>query len=149
MKGSLSATATYPLRAGPVLQVFVDGVLRAELDRNKQPTTVQLRHSAATPGGGEHVLDVLVSAMGRLNFGCGWDVKGLTSPSVTLDGALTVSGLGFKCSLQRSRVLIFASDDKGPYMRMLSFVGSRGLLGWKLQASRLYIGSYNYTDMFV
>ena len=65
----------------------MDGKLLAELDRNDGSTTAQLQYSAAAPGGGEHVLEVLVSAMGRLNNGCSWDVKGLTSPSVTLYGA--------------------------------------------------------------
>ena len=73
----------------PVPQVFVDGVLLGELDRNERPTTVQLQHTFAA-GSTDPVLDVLVSAMGRLNFGCGWDVKGLTSPLVTLGGTLQI-----------------------------------------------------------
>ena len=65
----------------------MDGILLGELDRNERPTTVQLQHTFAA-GGSNPVLDILVSAMGRLNFGCNWDVKGLTSPLVTLGGTL-------------------------------------------------------------
>ena len=31
-------------------------------------------------------LDILVEALGRVNFGCVWDFKGLTSPDVRLNG---------------------------------------------------------------
>ena len=31
-------------------------------------------------------LDILVEALGRVNFGCVWDYKGLTSPDVKLNG---------------------------------------------------------------
>eukprot|EP00884_Botryococcus_braunii_P022552 jgi/Botrbrau1/8981/Bobra.0148s0087.1 len=34
------------------------------------------------------MLDILVHALGRVNFGCVWDWKGLASPNVTLDGEL-------------------------------------------------------------
>ena len=72
----------------------MDGALVAELDRNEAPTRVQLQHSVAAGGAHEPVLDLLVSAMGRLNFGCGWDVKGLTSPLVSLNGVPRRWGLG-------------------------------------------------------
>ena len=51
------------------------------------PLAAPGRGSAFGQGAGATVLDILVSAMGRLNFGCGWDEKGLTSGNVTLDGA--------------------------------------------------------------
>lgn len=35
-------------------------------------------------------LDILVEALGRVNFGCVWDFKGLTSPRVTLNGARNI-----------------------------------------------------------
>ena len=31
-------------------------------------------------------LDILVEALGRVNFGCVWDFKGLTSPDIKLNG---------------------------------------------------------------
>ncbi len=31
-------------------------------------------------------LDILVEALGRVNFGCVWDYKGLTSPEIKLNG---------------------------------------------------------------
>ena len=36
-------------------------------------------------------LDILVSALGRVNFGCVWDYKGLTSPDIRLNGALLLT----------------------------------------------------------
>lgn len=56
-----------------------------------------LGRAAGTPGaaakggakGQGRVLDILVEAVGRQNFGCadyGWDLKGLTSPDVKLGG---------------------------------------------------------------
>ena len=38
--------------------------------------------------GTQVTLDILVEALGRVNFGCGWDYKGLTSPDVKLNGEL-------------------------------------------------------------
>ena len=32
------------------------------------------------------MLDILVEALGRVNFGCVWDFKGLTSPDIKLNG---------------------------------------------------------------
>ncbi len=32
-------------------------------------------------------MDIVVHAVGRSNFGCDWDTKGLQSPNVTLNGA--------------------------------------------------------------
>ncbi len=73
-------------------QVFLDGQLSGYFDRNEGPETLQLtaplNPSAAESGVNGTVLDILVSAMGRLNFGCGWDEKGLTGGNVTLDGAM-------------------------------------------------------------
>ena len=31
-------------------------------------------------------LDIVVEALGRVNFGCVWDFKGLTNPNVRLNG---------------------------------------------------------------
>ena len=74
------------------LQVFLNGQLSGYFDRNEGPETLlltaPLNPSASASGENATVLDILVSAMGRLNFGCGWDEKGLTGGNVTLDGAL-------------------------------------------------------------
>ena len=73
-------------------QVFVNGALAGTLDRNAAPNATTLAVPAAALARSQPpVLDILVSAMGRLNFGCGWDVKGLTSPQVTLNGACRTS----------------------------------------------------------
>ncbi len=72
-------------------QVFLDGQLSGYFDRNQGPETLPLtaplNTSAPESGVNGTVLDILVSAMGRLNFGCGWDEKGLSGGNVTLDGA--------------------------------------------------------------
>ena len=71
--------------------MFLNGQLAGHIDRDQAPVSLSLPamgSGAASDSGAETVvLDVLVGAMGRLNFGCGWDEKGLTSDFVTLDGA--------------------------------------------------------------
>ena len=77
-------------RRACVLQVFVDGQLAGYFDRDEGPESLPLTALSRDSSLGRDatvVLDILVSAMGRLNFGCGWDEKGLTSGNVTLDGA--------------------------------------------------------------
>ena len=78
-------------QAGLCPQVFLDGQLSGYFDRDKGPESLPLtspgRSSALGRSVTATVLDILVSAMGRLNFGCGWDEKGLTSGNVTLNGA--------------------------------------------------------------
>ena len=73
-------------------QVFLNGQLAGQIDRDQESISLMLpamgNGSAAGSGAETVVLDVLVGAMGRLNFGCGWDEKGLTSDFVTLDGAM-------------------------------------------------------------
>lgn len=51
-----------------------------------KPEEVQSLGTAAAAGDGKLLLDVLVEAMGRSNFGCEFDHKGIINPSVTLDG---------------------------------------------------------------
>ena len=76
--------------AGPyptLAQVLVDGRVVGRLERSN-PRNLTL---PAAPGGNEDaVLDILVEALGRVNFGCEWDFKGLTSPDVRLTGALLI-----------------------------------------------------------
>ena len=50
-------------------------------------------------------LDILVEALGRVNFGCGWDYKGLTSPDVKLNGELAPSSVLVSSSLYMQAVL--------------------------------------------
>ncbi|KAL4450728.1 hypothetical protein ABPG77_001084 [Micractinium sp. CCAP 211/92] len=95
--GSLDEGATLDLGA-PVhdyASVFVQGRLVGRLDRS-QPGDKTLNlpaqkgwASTSTASDGGLQLDILVEAMGRVNFGCdtgGWDFKGLTSGNVTLGG---------------------------------------------------------------
>lgn len=46
-----------------------------------------LCHAACAGMCAQVTLDILVSALGRVNFGCVWDYKGLTSPDIRLNGA--------------------------------------------------------------
>ena len=58
------------------------------LERNK-PRNLTL---GAPTDAGEHLsLDIVVHAMGRINFGCVWDYKGLVNPDIKLDGALVLT----------------------------------------------------------
>ena len=55
--------------------------------------------------GAQVTLDILVEALGRVNFGCGWDYKGLTSPDVKLNGELAPSSVLGSSSLCMQAVL--------------------------------------------
>ena len=44
-------------------------------------------------------LDIVVEAMGRSNFGCEWDFKGLQSRKVTINGALPDQYLSYALHL--------------------------------------------------
>lgn len=71
-------------------QVLLDGRLIGQFDRDGG---VVLNVSAAENNwggdfGANRTLDIVVMAMGRSNFGCDWDFKGLQSGDVTLNGAL-------------------------------------------------------------
>ena len=55
--------------------------------RDLHPADSVATSQDSDPSGGPTVqLDVVVHAMGRYNFGCVWDTKGLQSPNVTLNG---------------------------------------------------------------
>ena len=64
--------------------MLVDGRVVGRLERSN-PRNLTL--PAAARRGGDATLDILVEALGRVNFGCEWDFKGLTSPDVRLNGA--------------------------------------------------------------
>ena len=68
-------------------QVLVDGRVVGRLERSN-PRNLTL--PAAPEGNADAVLDILVEALGRVNFGCEWDFKGLTSPDIRLNGALLI-----------------------------------------------------------
>lgn len=55
------------------------GRSRKEARCNKKSITVKRACLQVT-------LDILVEALGRVNFGCVWDFKGLTSPKIKLNG---------------------------------------------------------------
>ena len=64
--------------------MLVDGRVVGRLERSN-PRNLTL--PAAARRDGDATLDILVEALGRVNFGCEWDFKGLTSPDVRLNGA--------------------------------------------------------------
>ena len=67
--------------------MFLDGAKVGYVERNA-PQNVSIA-AARPPGsdGNTSRLAVLVEAMGRVNFGCVPDTKGLQSPHVRLNGA--------------------------------------------------------------
>ena len=72
---------------------FLDGVLQILANGNKVGTLSRNLGPAVTLDfvpleNGEVVLDVIVEELGRDNGGTAWDLKGLMSGNITLDGAL-------------------------------------------------------------
>jgi hypothetical protein len=63
--------------------------MMAKLDRS-HPQNVTLT-PVIDKRSSDAVLDILVHALGRVNFGCVWDNKGLSSPDVKLDGETRTS----------------------------------------------------------
>ena len=63
-------------------QVLLGGRQVAHLDRNVPGKVTLPSLSSSTPA----KLAIVVEAMGRVNFGCVPDTKGLQSPQVRLDG---------------------------------------------------------------
>ena len=70
------------------MQVLVNGKTTAGLDRNKA-VNVSLPGLASEDSHGSHVtLDILVEGIGRDNSGSKFDLKGLISEHILLDGEL-------------------------------------------------------------
>lgn len=72
-------------------QVLLNGRLIGHFDRD-QGITLEFTTKSAdglehSHKGGEETLDIVVEALGRSNFGCDWDFKGLQNGNVTLNGA--------------------------------------------------------------
>ena len=72
-----------------LVQVLIDGRVLGVLERNvprnltlKPPSRLQDKHLT---------LDIIVHALGRVNFGCVWDFKGLIYPDIKLNGKLFYS----------------------------------------------------------
>lgn len=65
------------------LQVLANGNKVGTLSRNLGPAVTL---DFVPPGNGEVVLDVIVEELGRDNGGTAWDLKGLMSGNITLDG---------------------------------------------------------------
>lgn len=77
------------------LQVLVNGKLVGSLSRDSKPQISFLMPASKAAEGPPQreagadpmlILDVVVHAMGRYNFGCVWDTKGVQSPNITLNG---------------------------------------------------------------
>ena len=68
-------------------QVLLDGRQVAHLDRNVPGKVMLPPPSSKAPAR----LAIVVEAMGRVNFGCVPDTKGLQSPHIRLDGAQQAS----------------------------------------------------------
>ena len=71
--------------------MLVDGRVAGFLERNL-PRNLTLK----PPGSLQNkdiVLDIIVHALGRVNFGCVWDFKGLVNPDIKLNGDHSYSTL--------------------------------------------------------
>ena len=89
----MAAGCTRPLTgAWPRAQILVNGVIIGRLDRN-QEANLELGIAAPPAGpvkpenGSMAVLDILVEGYARRNTGTDFDVKGLPSTVVLLNGA--------------------------------------------------------------
>jgi len=69
-----------------LFQVLLDGSLAGVLERNI-PQNLTLEPKAGSTEDGDIQLDILVHSLGRVNFGCIWDFKGLVFPDIKLNGA--------------------------------------------------------------
>ena len=69
------------------LQILANGDKVGVLSRNLGPAVML---DFVPPANGEVVLDVIVEELGRDNGGTAWDLKGLMSGNITLDGKLPV-----------------------------------------------------------
>jgi len=67
------------------VQVLLDGSVAGILERNV-PQNLTLSPTARADTNRNTQLDILVHSMGRVNFGCIWDFKGLVYPDVRLNG---------------------------------------------------------------
>ena len=68
-------------------KVLIDGKIVGTLERNNPRNLTlpsQRRNTDITAEATQ--LDILVHALGRVNFGCVYDPKGLQSPDVLLNG---------------------------------------------------------------
>jgi beta-galactosidase len=64
---------------------LLDGSLAGNLERNV-PKNLTLSPPTRARIDGNTQLDILVHSMGRVNFGCIWDFKGLVYPDIQLNG---------------------------------------------------------------
>ena len=63
----------------------MEGEVQGDLERNN-PRNLTLQPPAGRRDGRDVTLDIVVHAMGRVNFGCIWDFKGLVHPDIKLNG---------------------------------------------------------------
>jgi len=79
------------------------------LERNI-PKNLTLEHKASTADGKGTQLDILVHHLGRINFGCIWDFKGLVFPDVKLNGASLTMTKNPPCPLCPDQPLHLSTD---------------------------------------
>ena len=73
------------------VQVLIDGKAAGTLERNVPRNLTLVPPTRIADSNVQ--LDIVVHAMGRVNFGCVWDFKGLVFPDVKLNGKVTLMSL--------------------------------------------------------
>ena len=68
-----------------LMQVLIDGQVVGNLERNV-PQNLSLSLPSLERGHRDVQLDIVLHALGRVNFGCIWDLKGLVHGHVLLNG---------------------------------------------------------------
>ncbi len=69
------------------VQVLIDGRVVGFLERNV-PGNLTIKPTSRSQDK-DLTLDIVVHALGRVNFGCVWDFKGLIYPDIKLNGAVS------------------------------------------------------------
>mmetsp|Transcript_13310 Transcript_13310/g.40276 ORF Transcript_13310/g.40276 Transcript_13310/m.40276 type:complete len:730 (-) Transcript_13310:513-2702(-) len=128
----LPINASGPLRLGQAntldfkvtphdyVHVLVNGKRVGDLHRDQKPqlsfvmpaadSQASQASSSSSPGSDPSTipLDVVVQAVGRSNFGCDWDTKGLQSPNVTLNGKPLVGWQVLPLQLENLSIINFS-----------------------------------------
>ena len=62
----------------------MNGRVQAVIERNNPRNLTLIPPADASAA--THQLDIVLHALGRVNFGCIWDFKGLVNPDIKLNG---------------------------------------------------------------
>ncbi|CAL5218934.1 g683 [Coccomyxa viridis] len=95
-------------------RVLINGKVSGFFERSN-PRNLPLPNIFSDLGPNEEVtLDILVEALGRVNFGCVWDYKGLTSPEIKLNGEVLKGWRVYPLQLDNLEPISYSSHKEQP-----------------------------------